>query len=177
MKLYSSLNKQIIEINEEVVNIYNCGPTVYNDIHIGNARPLIVFDVLQRTLLANHKKVNYLHNLTDIDDKIINAAQQKNMDELTLSSYYADEYKKIRTQLNTLDVNIQKVTDHIMGLIDYVARLVATGVAYEVNGNVYFDTAKINEYGSLSNRKLDEQNVGERVTVDDTKHNETDFVL
>lgn len=177
MKLYDSLSGEIIDINEEIINIYNCGPTVYNDIHIGNARPLIVFDVLYRTLLACNKKVNFLHNLTDIDDKIIYAAKKENIPELELSNKYGIAYSEIRSQLNTLPLIIEKVSDNIDGIIDYIQRMIKANVAYEVNGNVYFNTAKINEYGSLSRRNLDEQNIGERVNKDDVKQNETDFVL
>ncbi|MGL4951701.1 MAG: cysteine--tRNA ligase [Mycoplasma sp.] len=177
MRLYNSLSQSYIEINEDQVNIYNCGPTVYNHIHIGNARPLIIFDVLYRTLEATNKKVNYLHNITDIDDKIINAAISNNTDEKTISEMYANAYAEIRKKLNTKEMTIQKVTDNIDGIIDYINRMILKGVAYEVNGNVYFNTKLVDSYGELSNRVLDDQIIGERVQANDQKINETDFVL
>ncbi|MGL4948046.1 MAG: cysteine--tRNA ligase [Mycoplasma sp.] len=177
MKLYNSLSQSMVDVNEQTINIYNCGPTVYNHIHIGNARPLIVFDVLFRVLLADQKEVNYLHNITDIDDKIINAAIARNISESEVSNEFADAYNDIRKSLNTKQMNIQKVTDNIDGIIDYIDRMVKENVAYEVNGNVYFDTSSVACYGELSNRELDKQIVGERVAANDQKKNETDFVL
>ncbi len=177
MKLYDSLSKQYIEITDKVINIYNCGPTVYNHIHIGNARPLIVFDVLFRTFKALGYEVNYLHNLTDIDDKIIKAAASEGVPELELSDRYAKAYEEVRKQLNTLPMMIEKVSDNIQGIIEYIGRMLANGTAYSDDGNVYFNTAKVSDYGILSNRNLDEQIIGERVSADDKKINETDFVL
>ncbi len=177
MKLYDSLSRQYVEIKDKVVNIYNCGPTVYNHIHIGNARPLIVFDVLFRTLKALGYEVNYLHNLTDIDDKIIKAAANEKMPELELSDRYAKAYEQIRKELNTLPMMIEKVSDNIQGIIEYIGRMLENGTAYSDDGNVYFNTAKIPDYGILSNRNLEDQIVGERVSPDDKKINETDFVL
>ncbi|MGL4951225.1 MAG: cysteine--tRNA ligase [Mycoplasma sp.] len=177
MRLYNSLSQSYIDLNDDQINIYNCGPTVYNHIHIGNARPLIVFDVLYRTLLADGKNVNYLHNITDIDDKIINAAIKNKTTEKAISEMYTDAYADIRHKLNTKDMNIQKVTDNIDGIIDYISRMVDKQDAYEVNGNVYFNTKSISCYGELSNRILDDQIVGERVSADDQKLNDTDFVL
>ncbi len=177
MKLYNSYSKKIEEINLNEFNIYNCGPTVYNHIHIGNARPLIVFDVLHRFLLTIGKKVNFLHNLTDIDDKIINEAIKQGKKELEISSYYGEQYRIIREKLNTLPLHIEKVSDHILGIIDYIQKMIDKGVAYHVNGNVYFDTSKISVYGQLSNRKLDDQLIGERVALSSDKKNEVDFVL
>ncbi len=177
MKLYNSYSEKIEDINLDEFNIYNCGPTVYNHIHIGNARPLIIFDVLHRFLLATGKKVNFLHNLTDIDDKIINEAIKQGKKELEISSYYAKQYQIIREKLNTLPLHIEKVSDHINGIIDYVQAMITKGIAYHVNGNVYFDTSKVSVYGHLSNRKLDDQLIGERVALTDEKKNETDFVL
>lgn len=177
MKIYDSYNKDYKTIEEKEVNIYNCGPTVYNDIHIGNARPLIVFDVLYRYLNSINKTVKYIHNLTDIDDKIINKAIGENVDEKTISDRYIDAYAKIRSQLNTLPLNTPKITDHINGIIDYIDRMIKNGTAYSIDGNVYFNIAKIKDYGKLSNKKIDELENGERVSIDDKKINPGDFVL
>lgn len=177
MKLYDSYSKKNIEINDNKINIYNCGPTVYNDIHIGNARPLIIFDVLHRYLKKINKDVNYVHNLTDIDDKIINKAIEENTDEKTISEKYIDAYQKIRNELNTLDMITPKITDNINGIIEYIDRLIKTGCAYSINGNVYFDISGVKDYGKLSNKKIEELENGERVSVDDNKKNPGDFVL
>ena len=177
MKLYNSLSKKIEYIDDKIINIYNCGPTVYNDIHIGNSRPVIVFDVLYRYLVSQNIEVNYLHNLTDIDDKIIAAAKNKNQSELQLSSYFSKEYEDIRKKLNIKDMIIEKVSDNIDGIIDYIDRLVKTNGAYVVNGNVYFDTKKNSEYGKLSHRSIDDQNKVERIEENSEKKNPTDFVL
>jgi cysteinyl-tRNA synthetase len=177
MKLYNSLSKKIEYIDDKIINIYNCGPTVYNDIHIGNSRPVIVFDVLYRYLVSQNIEVNYLHNLTDIDDKIIAAAKNKNQSELQLSSYFSKQYEDIRKKLNIKDMIIEKVSDNIDGIIDYIDRLVKTNGAYVVNGNVYFDTKKNSEYGKLSHRSIDDQNKVERIEENSEKKNPTDFVL
>lgn len=177
IKLYDSLTKMEKPILDKKVNIYNCGPTVYNDIHIGNARPLIIFDVLYRFLDFVGYEVTYLHNLTDIDDKIIKAAKERNMPELELSEMYAQAYATIRKQLNIKEMVIEKVSDNIQGIIDYIDQLILQNAAYVVNGNVYFDTKSIDNYGLLSNRQIDEQIHGERVSKDDNKRNESDFVL
>lgn len=177
MKLYDSLTNSEKTINKKKINIYNCGPTVYNHIHIGNARPLIVFDVLFRLLTHLEYDVTYLHNLTDIDDKIINAAEKEGIFELDLSNKYAIAYEKVRHDLNIKEMQIEKVSDNIQGIIDYIDELMKKNIAYEVNGNVYFNTKSIDNYGVLSHRHIDEQYHGERVDKDDNKLNETDFVL
>ncbi len=177
MKLYDSYSKKNIEINDDNINIYNCGPTVYNHIHIGNARPLIVFDVLHRYLKAINKNVCFVHNLTDIDDKIINRAIEEKTDEKTISKKYISAYDDIRKKLNTIDLITPKITDNIEGIIDYVNRLIKVGVAYSIDGNVYFDISSTSDYGVLSNKKIDELENGERVNIDDNKKNLGDFVL
>ncbi len=177
MRLYNSLSKKIESINDDIINIYNCGPTVYNHIHIGNSRPVIIFDVLYRYLLSQNIEVNYLHNLTDIDDKIIAAAKNQKQHELELSSYFAEEYENIRKKLNIKDMIIEKVSNNIDGIIDYIDRLVRTNGAYVVNGNVYFDTKKDTEYGKLSNRSIDDENKVERIEENSEKKSQADFVL
>lgn len=177
MKIYDSYSKEQVEVNENSINIYNCGPTVYNDIHIGNARPLIIFDVLYRYLKKINKDVSYVHNLTDIDDKIINKAIEEKTDEKSISEKYIEAYAKIRKELNTLEMLTPKITDNIDGIIDYIDRLIKVNAAYSINGNVYFDITSTNDYGKLSNKKINELENGERVSVDDNKKNAGDFVL
>lgn len=177
MKLYDSYSKEIKEIKDKKINIYNCGPTVYNHIHIGNARPLIIFDVLYRYLKFINKDVEYVHNITDIDDKIINQALKDSISELELSNFFSIEYTKIREELNTLEMITPKVSENIPEIINYIERLVDIGAGYEINGNVYFDTTKVKEYGKLSNRKLEEQELGERVAVNNDKKNLFDFII
>ncbi|GAA5414688.1 cysteine--tRNA ligase [Ureaplasma ceti] len=177
VKLYDSKTNNLIELNEEEISIYNCGPTVYNHIHIGNARPLITFDVLNRLLLKLGKKVTYVLNITDIDDKIINEALKQNMAELDLSNHYTEEYLKIKAALNTLPMTNPKVSENIAGIIEYIAQLVDNGSAYVVDGDVYFDTTKNPNYGSISKRKPDELLEGARVEKDLKKRHPNDFVL
>ena len=178
MKLYNTYSQKIENMDEKVVNIYNCGPTVYNHIHIGNARPLIVFDVLHRYLVSKGIKVNFLHNLTDIDDKIINEAIKQNKPELEISSFFANKYDEIRRKLNIRnDLIIEKVSDNMDGIIQYINDMVSKEVAYVVDQSVYFDTSKAKDYGKLSNKKIDELINGERVEKNHDKKNESDFVL
>ena len=177
VKLYDSKTMQLVEVNENEVSIYNCGPTVYNHIHIGNARPLVTFDVLNRLLLHLNKKVNYVLNITDIDDKIIKQAQKENMAELELSDHYMQEYFKIKKALNTLEMTNPKVSDNIQGIIDYIDDLVKVGAAYVVDGDVYYDTTFTKDYGIISKRKPEELLEGARVEKDVKKKHPNDFVL
>lgn len=177
IKLYDSRTNQTIELNDPEISIYNCGPTVYNHIHIGNARPLVTFDVLVRLLKHQNKAYKYILNITDIDDKIINESEKQNMSELELSSYYMDQYLKIKEKLNTMPMINPKVSDNIDGIINYVDLLVQNGAAYIEDGDVYFDTNSTSTYGEISKRKTDELLNGARVEVDNKKHNPNDFVL
>ncbi len=177
IKLYDSRTNQFIELNDPKISIYNCGPTVYNHIHIGNARPLVTFDVLVRLLKHQNKSYKYILNITDIDDKIINESEKQNMSELELSSYYMDQYLKIKEKLNTIPMINPKVSDNIDGIINYVDLLVQNGAAYIEDGDVYFDTSSTSTYGEISKRKTDELLNGARVEVDNKKHNPNDFVL
>lgn len=178
VKLYDSKTKQLIPIFEDEVSIYNCGPTVYNHIHIGNARPLVTFDVLNRLFLHLNKKVKYVLNITDIDDKIINEAKNQNISELELSSYYTEQYFLIKDKLNVLPMINPKVSDNIQGIIDYINKLVASKYGYfGENGDVYFDVSKIKDYGCISNQKPEELMAGARVEQDSNKKHPQDFVL
>lgn len=177
-KLYDSLSKTFkILDTSKTINIYNCGPTVYNHIHIGNARPLIIFDVLYRYLISNNCHVNYVLNITDIDDKIINKAISENKTEIDISSFFTNEYLKIKKQLNTLEMKNYKVSEHIDDIINYIQILIDKGYAYISNNDVYFDTSKIKDYGSLSNNNIEDLIANIRIENKDNKKNPTDFVL
>ncbi|MDE7221949.1 MAG: cysteine--tRNA ligase, partial [Ureaplasma sp.] len=178
LKLYDSKTNTLKEIDEQFVSMYNCGPTVYNHIHIGNARPLVTFDVLHRLLKYLKRDVKYVLNITDIDDKIINAAKNKNMSELELSNYYADQYFLILNKLNILPMINPKVTDNIEGIVDYINQLVLKNNAYfnEI-GDIYFDVTSIDGYGSISHQNMDKLISGTRVYIDENKKNLNDFVL
>lgn len=178
VKLYDSRTKQLVEINEHDVSIYNCGPTVYNHIHIGNARPLITFDVLNRLFLYLQKEVKYVLNITDIDDKIIQAAKNEHISELELSNYYTEQYFLIKQKLNVLPMINPKVSDNIQGIIEYINQLVDKKVGYfAADGDVYFDVAQIKNYGCVSHQNPDELIVGARVQKDENKRHPQDFVL
>lgn len=177
IKLYDSRTNQMVELNETEISIYNCGPTVYNHIHIGNARPLVTFDVLNRLLLYLNKKVKYVLNITDIDDKIIKAAAANHIKELELSDHFMQEYLKVKRDLNTLEMTNPKVSDNINGIINYIGQLVDVGAAYIEDGDVYFDTTFTSDYGCISKRKPEELIDGSRVEKDPKKHHPNDFVL
>lgn len=178
IKLYDSRTKKLVPIEENEISIYNCGPTVYNHIHIGNARPLVTFDVLYRLFLHLDKKVKYVLNITDIDDKIINAASQENISELELSNYYAEQYFTIKKRLNTLSMINPKVSDNIDGIISYIEKLVDQKSGYfNEDGDVYFDVSQIKDYGCVSNQNPEDLISGSRIETDQNKKSPHDFVL
>lgn len=178
VRLYDSKTKKLINVEEQEVSIYNCGPTVYNHIHIGNARPLVTFDVLVRLLLHLKRDVKYVLNITDIDDKIINEAKKENKPELELSNYYADQYFLIKEKLNTLPMINPKVSDNIQGIIDYINDLVEKKVGYfGEDGDVYFDVSAFKDYGCISNQNPQDLISGARVEADLNKKHANDFVL
>lgn len=160
------------------LKIYACGPTVYNYIHIGNARPICVFDVLRRYLEYRGYQVTYVQNFTDIDDKIINKANEEGTDYLTVSRRYMEEYKKDAQGLNVRPADIHPLaTENIDEIIAMVSRLEEKGYAYAVNGDVYFRTNKFKEYGKLSHQPLEELQAGARITVEDVKEDPMDFAV
>lgn len=178
MKIKNSSTDKDYLINQDRVTIYNCGPTVYNDVHIGNIRPVITFDVLVNLLKYLNKKVFYVHNITDIDDKIINKSIQEKRNELELSNYYYEEYLKILRSLNIKSINLMpKVSDNIPGIINFVDDLIKTNHAYVENGDVYFSINSISGYGSVSHQNIDNLLAGVRKEKDDKKHYPLDFVL
>lgn len=183
MKVFNGLtNKKedFVPIKEGEVSIYVCGPTVYNYAHIGNTRPMIVFDVLRRTFEYLGYKVTFVSNFTDVDDKIIKAAKEEGITERALTDKYIHAYEELRKGLNLLfPTNAPRVTDTMQPIIDFIRDLVNQGYAYEVDGDVYFRVTKIKEYGMLSGIKIEDLITGasDRVEETDKKESPTDFAL
>ncbi len=181
MKIYNTMSRQkeeLMPMEPGKLKIYACGPTVYNYIHIGNARPICVFDVLRRYLEYRGYQVTYVQNFTDIDDKIINKANEEGTDYLTVSRRYMEEYKKDAQGLNVRPADIHPLaTENIDEIIAMVSRLEEKGYAYAVNGDVYFRTNKFKEYGKLSHQPLEELQAGARITVEDVKEYPMDFAV
>ena len=181
MRIYNTMSRQkeeLVPITPGEVKIYACGPTVYNYIHIGNARPICVFDVLRRYLEYRGMKVTYVQNFTDIDDKIINKANEEHSDYLTVSRRYMEEYKKDAAGLNVRPATIHPLaTENIDEIIAIISKLVEKGYAYAVDGDVYFRTNKFSEYGKLSHQPLEELQAGARISVGDVKEDPMDFAV
>ncbi|KHO61963.1 cysteinyl-tRNA synthetase [Thermoanaerobacter sp. YS13] len=181
MKLYNTLSRTKEEfepLNDKIVNMYVCGPTVYNYIHIGNARAFIVFDTVRRYLEYKGYKVNYVQNFTDIDDKIIKRAQEENVTTKEVAEKYIDEYFKDADNLGIKRATVHpKATEHIEDIIEFIKILIDKGYAYVVNGNVYFETAKFKDYGKLSQKNIEELQAGARIEINEEKKNPLDFVL
>ncbi|QBQ07231.1 cysteinyl-tRNA synthetase [Spiroplasma gladiatoris] len=179
LKIYDSLTGEKKTINDSKVRIYTCGPTVYNYIHIGNARPLILADLVVKFLTFKEVKVKYLLNITDIDDKIINKAIEENVSEFDIAKKYSDAFFNDIENLNiTLPTKVIPISSKLIEIIDFIEILIDKKYAYEVNGNVYFDISSLEkEYGELSKQKKEELNTGARVEQDFNKKNSGDFVL
>lgn len=181
MKLYNSKTNQIetfkpIKPNE--VSMYVCGPTVYGEAHIGNARPIIVFDTLRRLFLALGYKVDFVSNYTDVDDKIIQKAINESVDETVITQRYIEAYEAVRNSLNALPIEHNpRVTENIEGIVAFIQDLVNQGYAYDVNGNVYFRVEKANEYGEISKQRIEDLLVGARIEAESEKENPLDFTL
>lgn len=184
MKIYNTLTKrkeEFIPLEEGKVKMYVCGPTVYNFIHIGNARPMIVFDTVRRYMEYKGYEVNYVSNFTDVDDKIIAKAVEEGVSSDEISSRYIKECKK-----DMADMNVKEATTHplatqeIDGMVDMIQTLIDKGFAYEVNGTVYFRVKNFKEYGKLSHKNLEDLQSGFRalqVSGEDQKEDPLDFVL
>jgi len=184
MKIYNTLTKrkeEFVPLEEGKVKMYVCGPTVYNFIHIGNARPMIVFDTVRRYMEYKGYEVNYVSNFTDVDDKIIAKAVEEGVSSDEISSRYIKECKK-----DMADMNVKEATTHplatqeIDGMIDMIQTLIDKGFAYEVNGTVYFRVKNFKEYGKLSHKNLEDLQSGFRalqVSGEDQKEDPLDFVL
>lgn len=184
MKLYNTLTKKkedFIPIKEGEVSMYVCGPTVYNLIHIGNARPMIVFDSARRYMEYKGYKVNFVSNFTDVDDKIIAKALEEGVPAEEVSQRYIAECKKDMAAMNVRPATVHPLaTQEIPGMIEMIQTLIDKGFAYDVNGTVYFRTRKFDEYGKLSHKNLDDLRTGGRsllVTGENQKDDPLDFVL
>ena len=181
LSLYNSMtrSKQPFQpIDSERVTMYVCGPTVYNRVHIGNARPAVVFDTLYRLLMSLYPNVQYARNITDIDDKIMQTAAELGEDISVLSTRYAEAYFDDMQALNNLPPTIVPyATQHIPEMIDMISRLVTKGHAYEAEGHVLFAVQSMADYGKLSGRSLDDMLAGARVEVASYKKYAGDFVL
>ena len=188
MKIYNTMTRkkeEFVPIRENKVGIYVCGPTVYDYIHIGNARPMIVFDTLRRYLLYKGYDVNYVSNFTDVDDKIIKRAIEEGVTSSEISERYIKEVKKDMHDLNVMEATTHpKATEEIPDMIDMIKVLIEKGHADEVNGTVYFRTRSFPGYGKLSKKNIDDLEAGPRdekhqlkVSGEDEKEDFLDFVL
>jgi cysteinyl-tRNA synthetase len=181
LKIYNSLTNKIEEFipnNKDEVNMYVCGPTVYNYIHIGNARPVIFYDMLRRYLEYLGYKVNYASNITDVDDKIINKAIEENLSEKEIAKRYEDAFFNDSMRLGSRRPTfVPHATEYIDNMISFIKGLEDKGYAYENDGDVYFRVNKLKEYGELSNQQRDELENGVRIDVSDKKESPLDFNL
>ena len=181
MKLYNTMSNKIEEfepIEAGKVKMYVCGPTVYNYIHLGNARPIVVFDVLARYFKYRGYDVTYVQNFTDVDDKIIKRANEEGISSQEVSEKYIQGFFEDIEPLNILkDIKRPKVTENMNEIIETIKELIKNGYAYEIDGNVFFDVKKYEDYGKLSNQKIDELEIGARVDVMEIKNDPLDFAL
>ena len=181
MRFYNTMSNKIEEfetIENGKVKMYVCGPTVYNYIHLGNARPIIVFDTLARYFKYRGYDVTYIQNFTDVDDKIIKRANEEGISVKEVTEKYIKGFFEDIEPLNISDDIIRpKVTENIPEIIEIINKLIDEGFAYEKDGNVFFEVKKFEEYGSLSNQKIDELEIGARVDIMEEKNNPLDFAL
>ena len=181
MKIYNTLTRQkeeLVPLHEGEFRIYACGPTVYNYIHIGNARPICVFDVLRRYLEYRGYRVIFVQNFTDIDDKIIKRANEEGVSYREISEKYIAEYKVDAAGLNVREATVHpKATENIDEILSIVSSLIEKGYAYESQGDVYFSPKKFPEYGKLSHQPLEELEAGARINIGETKKDAMDFAL
>ena len=181
MKIFNTLTRtkdEFIPITPNEVKIYACGPTVYNFIHIGNARPLCVFDVLRRYLEWRGNKVIFVQNFTDIDDKLIKKANEENITVLQVAERYIEEFKKDSEGLNVKSATFHpKATENIGAIQDIISKLIEKGHAYTAGGDVYFRAKSFKEYGKLSHQPLEDLEAGARIETGDIKEDPMDFCL
>jgi cysteinyl-tRNA synthetase len=174
----SNKKEKFVPIDEKNIGMYVCGPTVYDDPHIGNARPIVIFDILFKILKSKYSSVTYVRNITDVDDKIIKSSNEK---KISISDLTHTVIKSFSEDCNYLNCEIPtaqpKATEHIDLMIEMVSELIKKGFAYENNKHVYFEVKKFDDYGQLSNKRLEELIAGSRIEVSDNKKNSEDFVL
>ena len=174
----SNKKEKFVPIDEKNIGMYVCGPTVYDDPHIGNARPIVIFDILFKILKNKYSSVTYVRNITDVDDKIIKSSNEK---KISISDLTQTVIKSFSEDCNYLNCEIPtaqpKATEHIDLMIEMVSELIKKGFAYENNKHVYFEVKKFEDYGQLSNKKLEELIAGSRIEVSENKKNSEDFVL
>lgn len=181
MKVFNTLTRkkeEFIPLQPGIVNMYVCGPTVYNFFHIGNGRTFIVFDTVRRYFEYRGYKVNFVQNFTDIDDKMIKRANEENITVKELGDRFIEEYYKDADALNIERATVNpRATEFIDEIINFVKDLIDKGYAYEVNGDVYFNTKSFKEYGKLSGQNLDDLQAGARINVDERKNDPMDFAI
>ncbi|WP_343247468.1 cysteine--tRNA ligase [Diplocloster hominis] len=181
MKLYNTLTRkkeEFIPLEPGKVKMYVCGPTVYNLIHIGNARPMIFFDTVRRYMEYKGYDVNYVSNFTDVDDKIINKAIEEGVSANEIAERYIEECKKDMAGMNVKPATVHPLaTQEICSMLDMIGTLIEKGYAYDVNGTVYYRTRKFKDYGKLSKKNIDDLEAGARIAVAEQKEDPMDFVL
>lgn len=181
MKVYNTLTRkkeELIPITPGEIKMYACGPTVYNYIHIGNARPLCIFDILRRYLEYRGYKVTFVQNFTDIDDKIIRRANEEHVDFSEISERYIKEFWTDADGLNVRHATVNpKATENIDAIIHIISTLIEKGYAYEAQGDVYFSTEKFKDYGKLSHQPLEDLEAGARIMVGEVKREPMDFAV
>lgn len=181
MKIFNTMTRkkeEFIPLNEGEVKMYVCGPTVYNFFHIGNARTFVVFDAVRRYFEYRGYKVKFIQNFTDIDDKMIKRANEENITVKELGDKFIEEYYKDADALNIERATVNpRATHYISEIIEFVKDLIDRGYAYEVNGDVYFNTKRFHEYGKLSGQNLEELQLGARIDVDERKKDPMDFAV
>ena len=179
--VYNTLNNKKMEfkpLEEGKVKMYVCGPTTYNYIHLGNARPIVVFDTIRRYLTYCGYEVTYIQNFTDVDDKIIKRSHEENDEPLKLAARYIDEFFKDINALHVMPATkYPKVSENMQEIIQFVQDIIDKGYGYELDGDVYFSVRKYKDYGQLSGRNLDDMQAGARVDVDTRKQDPMDFAL
>ena len=174
----SNKKEKFVPRDEKNIRMYVCGPTVYDDPHIGNARPIVVFDILYKILKKKYPKVTYVRNITDVDDKIINSSKHLNISISKLTNNVINNFQKDCSYLNCeIPTHEPKATEHINLMIEMITDLIKKGFAYENNKHVYFEVNKFKDYGKLSNKNVEELIAGSRVEISENKKNLEDFVL
>ena len=181
LKIYNSLTNKIElfkPMKEKEVSLYVCGPTVYNYVHIGNMRPVVVFDTLRRLLIYLGYKVKFVSNYTDVDDKIINRALELNIPENELTEFYIKAFEDDLEHINAMKPDITpRVTEYMPQIIKFIENLVELKAAYVIDGDVYFRVEKVKNYGQLSNAKIADLLVGARIEENSKKESPLDFTL